>query len=112
MVQGGGVRFDDTLALIVDEDGNRHEVTAAEINDYLPDDVVELVAKTLDLPPSHVFEGLRALLAGGRMPVSELALAAALTAMHVLLAGWALRHVFARARRSGLLARYSAEGVG
>jgi ABC-2 type transport system permease protein len=64
------------------------------------------------LPPSHVFEGLRALLAGGRMPVAELGLAVALTAVHLLLAGWALRRVFAHARRTGLLARYSAEGVG
>ena len=63
------------------------------------------------LPPAHVFEGLRALLAGGAMPLAELALAAALTAGHLLLAGWLLRRVFARARRSGLLARYSAESA-
>lgn len=64
------------------------------------------------LPPSHVFEGLRALLAGSDMPMEELGLAVALTAVHLLLAGWALRRVFAHARRTGLLARYSAEGVG
>jgi ABC-2 type transport system permease protein len=64
------------------------------------------------LPPSHVFEGLRALLAGADMPVGELALAVGLTAVHLALAGWALRRVFKHARRTGLLARYSAEGVG
>ncbi len=41
-----------------------------------------------------------------------LSCAVALTAVHLLLAGWALRRVFAHARRTGLLARYSAEGVG
>lgn len=64
------------------------------------------------LPPSHVFEGLRALLTGGRVAGTDIALAAGLTALHLLLAGWVLRQVFARARRTGLLARYSAESVG
>lgn len=64
------------------------------------------------LPPSQVFEGLRVLLAGGVMPLPELALAAALTGLHLTLAAWLLKRVFARARRTGLLARYSAESAG
>lgn len=63
------------------------------------------------LPPSHVFEGLRTLLAGGTFAAGELAVAMVLTGLHLLLAGWLLRRVFNYARRTGLLARYSAESV-
>lgn len=61
------------------------------------------------LPPSYVFESLRAILAGH--PVSQGALAASggLAILDVVVAGWLFRRVYRRAVRTGLIARYSAE---
>jgi ABC-2 type transport system permease protein len=63
------------------------------------------------LPPSYVFEALRALLAGRAVPWASLALAALLAAGDVLLAGWIFARVHRYAVRTGLIARYSAESV-
>jgi len=63
------------------------------------------------LPPSYVFEGLRAIVAGGRPPWAALAGGAALAALYVVLAGWVFGRVYRGAVRSGLLARYAAESV-
>jgi ABC-2 type transport system permease protein len=64
------------------------------------------------LPPSYVFENLRALVAGRGYSWRELGLSVVLAALDVALAGWAFRAVHRNAVRSGLLARYSAESVG
>ena len=63
------------------------------------------------LPPSHVFETARAVLAGGRPDWGRLGFAAALALGYVVLAGLAFAGVHRYAVRTGLLARYSAESV-
>jgi ABC-2 type transport system permease protein len=61
------------------------------------------------LPPSYVFESLRAILA--RQPVSPTALAVSgcLAILDVLGAAWIFTRIYRHAVRSGLIARYSAE---
>lgn len=63
------------------------------------------------LPPSYVFEGMRAVLQG--RPFAPLAALCALTlaALEIALAGYYFVRVYRRAVRTGLLARYSAETV-
>jgi ABC-2 type transport system permease protein len=63
------------------------------------------------LPPAYVFEGMRAVLAGGSAPAHLLAVGAALAALYVVLACWFFAAVYGYAVRTGLLARYSAESV-
>jgi ABC-2 type transport system permease protein len=64
------------------------------------------------LPPSYVFEALRAAFAHQPpAPGSSPLWAAGLAVLHVCLAGWLFARVFKNAVRSGLLARYSAESV-
>ena len=63
------------------------------------------------LPPSYVFEGMRTVVAGGRLNAVELATGVALAALYVVLACWLFAAIHRYAVRSGLLARYSAESV-
>jgi ABC-2 type transport system permease protein len=63
------------------------------------------------LPPSYVFEGMRALLNGRPFEPLAAVLAVALTALEIALAGYYFMRVYRRAVRTGLLARYSAETV-
>jgi ABC-2 type transport system permease protein len=63
------------------------------------------------LPPAYVFEGMRAVLAGGAVPGRWLALGAALAVGYVMAACWLFAAIYRQAVRSGLLARYSAEDV-
>lgn len=63
------------------------------------------------LPPSYVFEGMRAVVAGRHFEASQLGAALALSFVYVLLAYWFFGHVFRYAVRTGLIARYSAESV-
>ena len=63
------------------------------------------------LPPSHVFEMGRAVVAGGSPSWERLGLAALLALADVVLAGWIFSRVQRYAVRTGLLARYSAESV-
>ena len=63
------------------------------------------------LPPAYVFEGMRAMVAGGAAPVAPLAWGALLAALYILLACWIFRSVHRYAVRTGLVARYSAESV-
>lgn len=63
------------------------------------------------LPPAHVFEGMRSVLAGRGLPASELAWGAALAAAYLVLAAACFARVFRRAVRTGLIGRYSAETV-
>lgn len=63
------------------------------------------------LPPSHVLEALRALLAGRAVSWPSLALAAVLAMADVVLAGLVFARVHRHAVRTGLIARYSAESV-
>lgn len=63
------------------------------------------------LPPSYVFEGMRAVLAGHSLSGAGLAAGGALAAIDILLAGYFFARVFRYAIRTGLLARYSAEST-
>ena len=64
------------------------------------------------LPPSYVFEGMRAIVAGGEVPLQALLMSAALSILYIVLACWVFTRVYKSAVRSGLIARYSAESVG
>ncbi|HEX9138172.1 MAG TPA: ABC transporter permease [Steroidobacteraceae bacterium] len=64
------------------------------------------------LPPSYIFEALRAAVAGRDIDTGGLAWAAALALVQVLAACWVFTRVYRHVVRSGLLARYSAESVG
>lgn len=61
------------------------------------------------LPPSYVFEGLRAILAGHAVSFTALLGSGALAVAEVLLAGWFFARIYRHAVRTGLIARYSAE---
>jgi ABC-2 type transport system permease protein len=63
------------------------------------------------LPPSYIFEGMRAVIAGRALPLGTVLVAAALALLQVLLAGWVFTRVYRYVTRHGLLARYSAEGA-
>lgn len=63
------------------------------------------------LPPSYVFEGMRAIVLGQPFSVATLWWGVALAVVYIGLAAWIFTAVYAYAVRTGLLARYSAEGV-
>jgi ABC-2 type transport system permease protein len=63
------------------------------------------------LPPSYVFEGMRAVVDGQRAPAAMLAAGAALAVAFIVLACWLFARIHRYAVRSGLIARYSAESV-
>ena len=63
------------------------------------------------LPPSYVFENMRALVSGHGVSGGDLLLAVALALGDILLASWLFTRVHRYAVRSGLLARYSAESM-
>jgi ABC-2 type transport system permease protein len=64
------------------------------------------------LPPSYVFEGLRAILAGHAVSFPALFGGGALAVAEVLLAGWFFARIYRHAVRTGLIARCSAETLG
>ena len=64
------------------------------------------------LPPSYVFEGLRAIISGGTASGSALAVGGALAVGYIFLAYWFFTRVYKSALRTGLSARYSAENLG
>ena len=63
------------------------------------------------VPPSYVFEGMRAVVEGHGTQFTPLLICTALTALSLLLAGRAFVGVYHHAVRTGLIARYSAETV-
>jgi ABC-2 type transport system permease protein len=63
------------------------------------------------IPPSYVFEGMRGVLMGHRVPGLTLALGAGLAVLYLLLMGRGFTHVYRHAVKTGLIARYSAETV-
>jgi ABC-2 type transport system permease protein len=63
------------------------------------------------LPPSYVFEGMRGLLGGSPFPSHLLLQGGAVAVLELLAAAYLYARVYRRAVRTGLLARYSAEGV-
>jgi ABC-2 type transport system permease protein len=63
------------------------------------------------LPPSYVFEGMRAIVAGHPAPAGTLAFAVGLSGLYLALACWIFARVYRFALRTGLIARYSAESA-
>ncbi len=63
------------------------------------------------LPPMYVFEGLRAITMGGTASVGALLRGVGLALLYLVLAGRLFAGVYRHGVRTGLLARYSAEGV-
>jgi ABC-2 type transport system permease protein len=63
------------------------------------------------LPPSYVFEGMRAVVSGGAASWASLGWGALLACAYVLLACWLFARVHRHVVRTGLIARYSAESV-
>ncbi len=63
------------------------------------------------LPPSYVFENMRAIVAGRSPSATALLFAAALAAVYIALAWSIYATVYRYAVRTGLIARYSAETV-
>jgi ABC-2 type transport system permease protein len=63
------------------------------------------------LPPSYVFEQMRAVVAGGTASWTQLLWGTCLALVYVLLACWFFARVHRHAVRTGLIARYSAESV-
>ncbi len=72
---------------------------------------VPMRAVSYILPPSYVFEGMRAIVRGESLPGGTLLLAIGLSGVYLLLACTFFASVHRRAVRTGLLARYSAESV-
>jgi ABC-2 type transport system permease protein len=63
------------------------------------------------LPPSYVFEGVRAIVAGRAPDWSGLAMGGGLAVLYLLLACLFFSAIYRFALRTGLIARYSAESV-
>ena len=63
------------------------------------------------LPPSYVFEGLRAIISGGTVHCITLVLSVILALVYILLAYLFFTRVYRYALRTGLIARYSAESL-
>ncbi|ABS25822.1 ABC transporter permease [Anaeromyxobacter sp. Fw109-5] len=63
------------------------------------------------LPPSYVFEAMRAMVGGGSFSGAALAWSGALAVFYVVVASWIFSRVHRHAVRTGLIARYSAETV-
>jgi ABC-2 type transport system permease protein len=63
------------------------------------------------IPPSYVFESMRAIVAGRPAPLAQLAIAIALAAASVALGCWYFTRMYRRGVRTGVIARYSAETI-
>jgi ABC-2 type transport system permease protein len=63
------------------------------------------------LPPSYVFEALRASVAGRPASALSLLCGGGLAVVYVMLAGWIFARMYRHAVRTGLIVRYSAETV-
>ena len=63
------------------------------------------------LPPAYVFEGMRAIVAGGSVSTASLLIGGGLAVLYVLLAGGFFARTYRHAVRTGLIARYSAETI-
>jgi ABC-2 type transport system permease protein len=61
------------------------------------------------LPPSYVFEGMRAIIAGHPIAPFDLLAGTALAVLYLGLACWFFSRVYRHVVRTGLIARYSAE---
>jgi ABC-2 type transport system permease protein len=72
-------------------------------------DWMQIVSRAL--PPSYVFEGMRAYLAHGTISTQSLLIGAGLDLLYIIFACWFFKRMYVHAVRTGLIARYSAETV-
>jgi ABC-2 type transport system permease protein len=70
---------------------------------------MQIISKIL--PPSYIFEGLRATVQGHSVAPGALFTGGGLAIMYIFAASWVFTRTYKRAVRTGLLARYSAETV-
>lgn len=63
------------------------------------------------LPPSYVFEGMRAIVLGRAVSGTALLWGTCLALLYIVLAGFFFTRIYQNAVRTGLIARYSAETV-
>jgi ABC-2 type transport system permease protein len=63
------------------------------------------------LPPSYVFEAMRAIVSGRAISGLSLMLSAGLALFYILFAGWFFTRIYRYVVRTGLIARYSAESL-
>ena len=63
------------------------------------------------LPPSYVFEAMRAVIAGNTISASAFVISTALVLVDIVIACWFFVRVYKHSVRTGLIARYSAETV-
>jgi ABC-2 type transport system permease protein len=63
------------------------------------------------LPPSYIFEGMRATISGAAVSGSKLLLGGCLAVLYILFSCWFFARVYRHAVRTGLIARYSAESL-
>jgi ABC-2 type transport system permease protein len=63
------------------------------------------------LPPSYVFEGMRAIGSGGNLPATDLVWGTLLAIAYIFATCWYFTRIHRHAVRTGLIARYSAETV-
>ncbi len=63
------------------------------------------------LPPSYVFEGMRAIISNSHVSVPKLFWGGCLAVVYILFACWFFARVYRHAVRTGLIARYSAESL-
>ena len=63
------------------------------------------------LPPSYIFEGMRAIISGSAVSGAQLVLGECLAVVYLLAACWFFARIYRHAVRTGLIARYSAESV-
>jgi ABC-2 type transport system permease protein len=63
------------------------------------------------LPPSYVFEGMRAIILGSAVSGPRLFCGAGLAVLYILFGCWFFQRTYLRAVRTGLIARYSAESI-
>ena len=80
---------------------------------FYPQSVLPLWMQVIGraLPPSYVFEGMRAVVQGKPAPWGDLALGGAMAVGYVVLACLFFAAIYRFALRTGLIARYSAETV-
>ena len=63
------------------------------------------------LPPSYIFENVRAIVAGAAVSIPDLFVGAGLAILDIIVACWIFVSVYRHSVRTGLIARYSAESV-
>ncbi len=88
-------------------------VAAPFVGVFYPVDTLPDWMQTIStiLPPTYVFDGVRAVISGEGFSLTHLGLGAGLAVLYIVLAYALFLSVYRRALKTGLIARYSAETV-